>query len=83
MLADRAPGDPLFAVARHARSSEHLYLSLRAVPLSRKSGDFVELPQCVETTALLAITDDLEAVALQLRNGVEISGGCGVEVDHR
>lgn len=52
------------------------------VGLAGQTRNLVQLAKTGEATALLAIWNDLEAMAPQALDAVERFGGRGVEVDH-
>ena len=53
-----------------------------AVCLTGQARHFVQLPKIGKAAPLLAIANDLEAMAPQAVDAIQILGGRGVEVDH-
>ncbi len=65
-----------------ARSGLSNQLAFSPIPFAGEPRDLLKLAHGVEPSPLLAVADDLKAVALQLWDTIQLGGGCVVQVDH-
>ena len=65
-----------------ARSGLSNQLAFSPIPFAGEPRDLLKLAHGVEPSPLLAVADDLKSVALQLRDTIQLGGGCVVQVDH-